>query len=141
MVVLRWILIALWNTFKAYFWKNIESPPLFHEGINVNKWLKEFENYTESCRFSENDRKTRELLKHLDNNYATILKKSLNYEDENQLQKKLNYTAFKQQMALLFATTRIKQREAKLKLLNRDQAEDESITSRHGSLSNNGLMS
>ena len=31
-------------------------------------------------------------------------------------------------MALLFVTTRINQREAKLKLLNRDQAEDESIT-------------
>ena len=128
MVVLRWILIALWNTFKAYFWKKIESPPLFHEGMNVNKPLKEFETYTESCRFNDNDRKTRELLKHLDNNCATILKKSLNYEDENQLQKKLYYPAFKQQMALLFVTTRIKQREAKLKLLNRDQAEDESIT-------------
>ena len=86
MVVLRWILIALWNTFKAYFWKKIESPPLFHEGMNVNKWLKEFETYTESCRFNDNDRKTRELLKHLDNNCATILKKSLNYEDENQIQ-------------------------------------------------------
>jgi hypothetical protein len=108
--------------------KKIESPPLFHEGMNVNKWLKEFENYTESCRYSDNDRKTRELLKHLDNNCATILKKSLNYEDENQLQKKLYYPAFKQQMALLFVTTRIKKREAKLKLLNRDQAEDESIT-------------
>ena len=38
------------------------------------------------------------------------------------------YPAFKQQMVLLFVTTRIKQREAKLKLFNRNQAEDESIT-------------
>jgi hypothetical protein len=62
MVVLRWILIAPWNTFKPYFWKKIESPPLFHEGMNVNKWLKEFENYTESCRYNYNDRKTSELV-------------------------------------------------------------------------------
>ena len=125
----RWIVSALWQLIKHRLFNSensiLSTPTTFHEGMNVNKWLKEFEEYADRCRCSEPDKRARELLKFVDDNCRRILKKSLKCEDEAQ---KIYYPAFKQQMALLFVTTKIKQREAKLKLYNRDQAEDESIT-------------
>jgi hypothetical protein len=128
MILSKWILSALWNYIKERIWSEVSPPPLFHEGMNVNKWLKEFEEYADKCKYNDTDKRTRELFKNIDNKCAGILKKSLDYEDDCQIQKKMYYPAFKQQMVLLFVTTRIKQREAKLNLLNRNQAEDESIT-------------
>ena len=112
----RWLSYAFWEIIKRRFFNSdnqpISTPTTFHEGMNVNKWLKEFEEYTDKCKCNEPDKRARELLNFDNDNCGRILKKSMKYEDEA---KKIYYPAFKQQMALLFVTTKIKQREAKLK--------------------------
>jgi hypothetical protein len=101
MVEGRWIQIALLNIIRERVWGKTTSPSVFLEGMDENKWLKDFENYEERGKYNDNDKKTRELLRHIDSNCRRISKKSLNYEDENQLLKRLYYSAFKPQMALL----------------------------------------
>ena len=64
--------------------------------MNVNKWLKEFENYADNNKCMDSDKRARELLKFLDKNCEQILKRSTKCEDNS---KKWYYPAFKQQMA------------------------------------------
>ena len=67
------------------------------------------------------NKRANELIKHLDERSATILRKALREEDES----KFDYNACRQQMTYLFVTTKITLREAKLKLYQRMQADDE----------------
>ena len=129
MLLGKWTLIAIWRLIKQRLMnmdgRVVTTPTMFHEGMNVNKWLREFEEYADKSGCNEPDRRARELLKYLDENCGRIVKKSLKHDDDKQ---KMYYPAFRQQMVLLFVTTKIKQRDAKLKLYSREQNEDESIT-------------
>jgi hypothetical protein len=60
MVEGRWIQIALLNIIRECVWGKTTSPSVFLEGMDENKWLKDFENYEERGKYNDNDKKTRD---------------------------------------------------------------------------------
>ena len=99
---------------------------MFSEGMNVYKWVSEFEKYLECAKITNSNKQAQQLMKYLDISSRNLLRRAcqLEYDDSSA---KIEYSTIKQQLLQLFVTTRINQRDLRIRFYNRVQASDETI--------------
>ena len=81
----KFILIAVWRIIQTNLWgmvTTVRKPEVYSDGMNINRWFEEFEDYLEKKRIRDSNKRANELIKHLDERSATILRKALREEDE-----------------------------------------------------------
>jgi hypothetical protein len=109
------------------FGANDKSKPIvFSEGMNVYKWLNEFESYLESNKITNSNLQARFLMNSLDTSSRRLLIAACEIETDGD-KIKVEYENVKNQLLQLFLTTRINLRDLRIKFYNRIQAKDESI--------------
>ena len=126
--VAQWILRWIWR--KACNWysgdRYIVKPGIFSEGMNIYKWVDEFETYLEKNKIMNSHKQTQQLLKLLDVSSRKLLRSACDVEEDVEIAK-MEYETIKLQLLQLFLTTRINLRDLRLKFYSRLQAKDESI--------------
>ena len=128
-VISFWILKWLFNIIKRklnkiYSKEKVSAPAIFTEGMNASKWLDEFDNYMVSQRYKDSHSKGKQLLALMDPATSKLFKKVCRIDDDK---KKYDYTLMRNEMLQLFVSTKINQREMRLKFHSRVQQPDETI--------------
>ena len=128
-VISFWILKWLFNIIrrklnKIYGKEKVSAPAIFTEGMNASKWLDEFDNYMVSQRYKDSHSKGKQLLALMDPATSKLFKKVCRIDDDK---KKYDYTLMRNEMLQLFVSTKINQREMRLKFHSRVQQPDETI--------------